>query len=595
MRWVRAEQGQWKTCLAHGDDVPAPADLLAETLDSGRVRRQDGWLAAPCGLAGDRTEILAVQRGATESTTHGGIETSPEVMEALTAAWLAVRHAELAQRRLARLDALIQIAAQWNQMLDMETLLRQMAEASTRLLDAERASIFLWDRQSRTLVGRPALGVEEGELRIADDRGVVGQVIQTGQPRRVGAGDSHQEIDRTVDRQLKFRTRSLLCVPLFGKGDHLLGAFELINKRGGDFTADDQAALGELAAHAAVALQNTRQYEQLLRKRNQLADQAAATVELIGDCPAMRQLREMVERVAATDLAVLILGENGTGKEVVARLIHYLGRRRHEPLVAVNCAAMPEALLESELFGHERGAFTDARDTRIGKFELADGGTLLLDEIGDLSPGGQAKLLRVLEEKVIVRVGGSLPIRTDARVIAATNQSLVEMVRARRFREDLLFRLSVVTLQLPALRERGEDIGLLADHFIAQFAQKARRRPLDLTSGARQRLLTHSWPGNVRELRNLMERLVYLHPHDQVDAADLAFVISGRSEPEATPELPLEPLNEATRLFQIGYIKRHIERSRGNMTEAASRLGLHRANLYRKMKQLGMDVGPADS
>ena len=247
---------------------------------------------------------------------------------------------------------------------------------------------------------------------------------------------------------------------------------------------------------------------------------------MIGECPAIESLRSTVSRMADTDLALLILGENGTGKEVVAQLIHYLSQRRDQPLVAVNCAALTETLLESELFGHEKGAFTDAHEARAGKFELASGGTLFLDEIGDMSLGGQAKLLRVLEEKVVVRVGGSRPIHTDARVIAATNQNLAEMVRERRFREDLFFRLNVVTLDLPPLRERGEDVLLLAEHFLQDFSVKARRKPPKLTAAAGRRLLSHTWPGNIRELRNLMERLAYLLQGDKIEAEDLSFVLA---------------------------------------------------------------------
>jgi Nif-specific regulatory protein len=240
------------------------------------------------------------------------------------------------------------------------------------------------------------------------------------------------------------------------------------------------------------------------------------------------------------------------------------------------------------LFGHERGAFTDAREARPGKFELASGGTLFLDEIGDLSLSGQAKLLRVLEEKVVVRVGGSVPIHTDARVVAATNQDLAELVRRKRFREDLFFRLSVVTLQLPPLRARGEDVLLLAEHFLRDFARKARRPTLKLSAAARKRLVAHDWPGNVRELRNLMERLAYLHGGDKLEAEDLTFLLTGTGHDEAE-QVPLGlPLAEATDTFQANYIRQTIERVRGHMTDAAQRLGLHRSNLYRKMRQLGM-------
>jgi transcriptional regulator with PAS, ATPase and Fis domain len=284
-----------------------------------------------------------------------------------------------------------------------------------------------------------------------------------------------------------------------------------------------------------------------------------------------------------------VLGENGTGKEVVSQSMHYLSSRRDQPFIAVNCAALSETLLESELFGHEKGAFTDAHEARAGKFELASGGTLFLDEIGDLSPGGQAKLLRVLEEKIVVRVGGSKPIHTDARVIAATNQNLGEMVRQKRFRQDLYFRLNVVTLEIPPLRERPDDILLLGEHFLADFSKKARRKPLKLSAEARRRLLLHAWPGNVRELRNLMERLAYLSPGDRIEAEDLAFILSPAGESPAWVSSDL-PLADATNAFQSEYIKKAIARVKGNMSDAAKRLGLHRSNLYRKMRQLGMHV-----
>jgi Nif-specific regulatory protein len=512
----------------------------------------------------------------------------------LIAAGLAlVRRHQRDEQRLARWAAILEIAARWQQTQAMDQLLQRMAEASTKLLAAERASIFLWDRARRTLVGRPALGVEGGELRIPDDTGVVGQVIHTGLARRVDAdvAEEQRDIDRRVDQRLKFQTRSLVCVPLRSRKGDMLGAFEVINKLGGNFTEEDEQALIELAAHAALALENTQQLERLLAARQQMAEQAEERVQLIGSCAAIQALRSTISRVAETDLAVLVLGENGTGKEVVAQMIHYRSRRRHEPLVAVNCAALTETLLESELFGHEKGAFTDAREMRRGKFELAASGTLFLDEIGDMSLAGQAKLLRVLEEKVVVRVGGSVPIPTNARVIAATNQNLAELVRARRFREDLYFRLNVVTLDLPPLRERGEDVELLAEHFLRHFAAQARRRMPRLTAAARKRLAAHPWPGNVRELRNLMERLVYLTPEEQekIDAPDLEFILSPQTATAGPLALDL-PLAEATRQFQMEYIRRHIDRLRGNMTAAAEKLGLHRSNLYRKMRQLGMDA-----
>jgi transcriptional regulator with GAF, ATPase, and Fis domain len=589
---AKGEKGQWRTLGSSGPQRALPLDLLAEALDQdGPVVRGD-WYVAPLAPQTGSGELLAAQGTWASAVEQGG------ALETL-AQWLSLGLREVRARqsdgqRIARLQAILEIAAQWQQTHEMQPLLEQMAQTATRLLEAERASIFLWDRANHTLVGRPALGVEGNELRIADDAGVVGQVVQTGEPRRVDAdvATEQREIDRRVDRELKFQTRSLLCVPLRGKKGELFGAFELINKIGGNFTDDDQAALTELAGHAAIALENTQQVEQLVASRKQIADQAAEGIQLIGQSPAIEALRSTIRRVADTELAVLVLGQNGTGKEVVAQMIHYHSRRRDEPFVAVNCAALTETLLESELFGHEKGAFTDARETRIGKFELAASGTLFLDEIGDMSLGGQAKLLRVLEEKIVVRVGGSASIPTNTRVIAATNQNLAELVRNRKFREDLYFRLNVVTLELPPLRDRGEDVIALAEHFLKTFAAQARRKIPKFTAAAKKRLLSHDWPGNVRELRNLMERLAYLAPEDQekLDAPDLAFILSPVAPGAGALSLDL-PLAEATEQFQTEYIKQHIQRVRGNMTAAAERLGLHRSNLYRKMRQLGMDTG----
>ena len=396
---------------------------------------------------------------------------------ALGAGLRSVRKAQRLQQRAAQAETILSIVQEWSRTQEMETLLNQMAEASTKLLDADRASIFLWDRANHLLVGRPALGVPGGELRVPDDAGVVGEVLRSGQSRRVSHRETHDPVNRKVDAQLKYQTRTLVAVPMRSAGGELLGVFEVINKRVGEFTADDETALTEFATHAVVALENTQDRQRLMASHKQIVDQAAEHVRLVGNSPAIDALRSTVGRVANTDLAVLVLGENGTGKEVISQMIHYLSPRRDRPFVAVNCAAIAETLLESELFGHEKGAFTDAHESRPGKFELAAGGTLLLDEIGDLSPGGQAKLLRVLEEKIVVRVGGSRPIPVDVRVIAATNQNLAEMVRAKKFRQDLFFRLNVVVLELPPLRDRGDDVLLLADFFLADFCRRARRKP----------------------------------------------------------------------------------------------------------------------
>ena len=580
------ERGAWRAEAHAGRPVSLPYDAMADALDREVVVERGGWMVAPLVERTLPAAVLAVRPPA------GHADLKPWVTDLarwIGAVWSVLAREQQLAGRVERLQAMLEIAVVWGRTLEMDQLLNHMAEASVRLLKAERASIFLWDKSTRTLVGRPALGVEGNELRIPEDTGIVGQVIRSGQPRRVDVGADQEAIDRRVDQQLGFATQTLLCVPLRDQSGQLFGAFELINKREGNFTDDDEAALSELATLASVALENTRQYEQLLLTRNRMAEEAAAEVRLVGQCPAIEALRSTIARVANTELAVLLLGENGTGKEVAARSLHYLSRRRREPFIAVNCAALAETLLESELFGHEKGAFTDAHERRVGKFELASGGTLFLDEIGDMSLGGQAKLLRVLEEKIVVRVGGSTPIHTDARVIAATNQNLAQLVRQKKFREDLYFRLNVVTLDMPPLRDRGDDILFLAEQFLTQFSRQAGRRPPKLTAAARKRLLGHGWPGNVRELRNLMERIAYLSRDDKVDVDQLAFILSPRQADSETMFTDAT-LADATRQFQIQFIQRQIQRARGNMTGAADRLGLHRANLYRKMRQLDMDV-----
>jgi len=586
---LQGTKGQWRLLGRSGSIDPLPVELLGETLDRQQGCESEGFVAFPlrhpARFAGSSPGYVLLAR-----QTRPGV--SADTRAAVAAVQLACDiygRMQSAEHRCAQLQTVLDITTTWSQTKETSQLLQSMAEAATQLMDAERATIFLRSRRGDELIGRPALGVESGELRIPSHTGVVGQVIDRGEPRRIDhdiPGEQAQ-IDRAIDEQLNYQTRSLLCVPLVNSRDQVIGAFELINKRDGHFDERDQDALQELAKHAAVAIENTQHLEQIDQSRRNIANAAAEKIQMIGESPAVRKIRETIHRLAATDLAVLILGENGTGKEVVSQMIHYGSQRRSQVLVAVNCAAISETLLESELFGHERGAFTDAQETRQGKFELADGGTLFLDEIGDMSAAGQAKLLRVLEDKVVVRVGGSVPIPTDVRVIAATNQDLEAAVVAKKFRQDLFFRLNVVTMELPPLRERGDDLLLLADHFLQSFCAKAGRDVPALTAAARNKLLAHHWPGNVRELRNQMERLSYLLVGDTIDADDLTLVDGGQTQPAGVPaDLPL---TDATRHFQVEYIREQIRRAGGNMTDAASRLGLHRSNLYRKMKQLDMD------
>jgi two-component system, NtrC family, nitrogen regulation response regulator NtrX len=315
---------------------------------------------------------------------------------------------------------------------------------------------------------------------------------------------------------------------------------------------------------------------------------------MVGESAAIRQVRDQIAMAAPTNGRVLIYGENGTGKELVARGIHMSSRRRSGQFVEVNCAAIPEELIESELFGHVRGAFTGAVADRRGKFEVADGGTIFLDEIGDMSLKTQAKVLRVLQEQVMEPVGGTNRIRVDARVVAATNKDLQAEIKAGQFREDLYFRLNVIPIFVPPLRERQEDIPLLADHFMAEFSQEYGRRLKRLDATAIKTLQRYNWPGNVRELRNVIERLMIMVPGDAIGASDLSFLdvpLMPAAAAASTGSPEKMTLHEARDQFERDLILKTLAEQQGNMSRTAEVLGVERSNLYRKMKTFG--IAPA--
>jgi two-component system, NtrC family, nitrogen regulation response regulator NtrX len=311
---------------------------------------------------------------------------------------------------------------------------------------------------------------------------------------------------------------------------------------------------------------------------------------MVGESYLMQQLREQIAMAAPTNGRVLIYGENGTGKELVARSVHAMSRRRGGPFIEVNCAAIPEELIESELFGHMKGAFTGALSDRRGKFELADGGTLFLDEIGDMSLKTQAKVLRALQEQVVEPVGGASSVRVDVRVLAATNKDLPTEIRLGRFREDLYFRLNVIPVFVPPLRDRPDDILVLADHFMTELSREYGRRPKKFDAGAAAGLRSGRWPGNVRELRNVVERLLIMVPGDTITLADLSFLDGASSVTvDATPVVA--PLHEARDQFERDYILKALAAQQGNISRTADVLGVERSNLYRKMRAFG--IAPA--
>ncbi|HKV05933.1 MAG TPA: sigma-54 dependent transcriptional regulator [Candidatus Acidoferrales bacterium] len=315
---------------------------------------------------------------------------------------------------------------------------------------------------------------------------------------------------------------------------------------------------------------------------------------MLGGAPAMRRVFEMAERVAPTDATVLILGESGTGKDLLAQEIHARSPRAEKPFVAVNCAALPENLIESELFGYERGAFTGAAQQRKGKFELASSGTLFLDEIGDMNAVTQAKVLRALEGRKIERLGGSHSIEVDVRVVSATHRDLAAEIEAGRFREDLYYRLRVLTLELPPLRAHKEDLALLAESFLAQLGSRHGHQAR-LSRDAMERLRRYDWPGNVRELRNALERALVLSKATEIAAADLpeevrdnASAVGARRDGAGDAFMSEADFREAKRKFEIAYLKRKLEEHRWNVSRAAAEIGLHRQSLQEKLRELGI-------
>jgi Nif-specific regulatory protein len=596
----------WSLCWSQGRRAARPgAEAWPQALLSEVLDKEAGAAVAPGTTGAGSPAYLAVCLGYRKQPNRVLLLARPrdefsavELDYALAAGYYlglaveAARANDEMRERVERWQALAAIGQQLVGQRETVTLLDHIAEQAVHLLDCERASIFLWDQARKELVGRPALGMPNGELRLPDSAGVVGQSLKSAEVVQVDDVRAEADWDKRVDGASGFQTRNLLCVPMVDSAGQRVGVFEVMNKKRGRFTACDVETLQALAGQTTAAVQNVREREGLLRTNAELEGQARQGASIVGESTTVKVLRDSLARVARTDLPVLVLGESGTGKDVAARALHYSSPRSSHPFIPVNCAAIAETLLESELFGHEKGAFTDARDTRPGKFEAASGGTLFLDEIGDLSAGGQAKLLRVLEEKVVFRVGGHEPIPVDTRIVAATNRNLADSVRAGKFREDLFYRLSVVTVDLPPLRDRREDILVLAEHFLRQFCKGAGRKTLAFSPDARRKLEQHNWPGNIRELRNLLERVAYLCPGERIEVTDLAIIArpGAAAENETVDEYADLTLNDATDQFQREHIRRAVARMGGRMTEAAKLLGLHRPNLYRKMKDLKLDL-----
>jgi len=484
------------------------------------------------------------------------------------------------------LHTLLQVGTALQSLRSTAALARRLLELALAAVPAERATLLLADRGTGELADAFALDRHGATDPFPVSRTLAGKVL--GERLSVLAADVLAEPDLAGAASLKSDlVQSLLAVPL-SHLDRPLGLLYLDTREpGARFDEGHLQLVTAVAGIAAAALANVRRLEWLEEENRRLA--AGFAHDMVGESPRMREVYRLLNRVAATDSTVLLLGESGTGKELAAQAIHRASPRAQRPFVAVNCATLSETLLESELFGHERGAFTGAVSRKAGKVEVADTGTLFLDEIGEIPLPLQAKLLRFLQERECERLGSTRPVKVDVRVVAATNRDLERAARAGSFREDLYYRLNVITLHLPPLRERREDVPLLASHFAAQTSRRLGRPIAGFTPEARACLLRYDWPGNVRELANAVERAIVLGEDDLIRPEDLPeAVLEAGAGPGAAVTRYHETLNETKKRLILAA----LAEAGGNVTKAGALLGLHPNYLHRLISNLGLRVSP---
>ena len=486
-------------------------------------------------------------------------------------------------RAIRERNALLKISTTINSSREWNELQLRLLELTLEVVPAERGVILLADKNGEDLVS----GRGWNRLSGADDSIKVSQTICRQVLREVVAILSNDVVENETIGEfpslLEAQICSLLCVPLVAF-DKPLGVIYLdTSSRTGQFDEAHLQLLTAIAGIAAIAFENARRFELLEKENRRLQQEVELDHQMVGESQPMRDVYTLISKVAATSSTVLILGESGTGKELAAHAIHLNSSRANRPFIAINCATLTESLLESELFGHERGAFTGAISQKRGKLELADGGTVFLDEVGELSPAIQAKLLRVLQTREFERVGGTRPIKIDVRTIAATNRDLMAALKAGQFREDLYYRLNVVSIPMPPLRERREDVPLLAAFFVATYSKKCKRRVTGISAEARRLLCAYDWPGNVRQLENTIERAVVLGATELIMPEDLPETIF---ESKAIVEQPVAGYYETIQEAKRQLVAKTLQQTAGNFTEAAKLLRIHPNNLHRLVRNL---------
>ncbi len=499
------------------------------------------------------------------------------------------------ERTARDLQTLVKISTAIGSIRDVESLQWQLLGMIFDVVPGERGAILVgsdpeefssvvaWDRvagpQHAVAVDRELARqvLEEGVAILSNEKNG-GIAAASSSSSKADEGES----DKSGSE--KPAVHSLMCVPLLNL-DKAIGLIYLdTTNPSARFTNEDLQLVTAIAGIASMALESARQVEWLGSENQRLRAEVDLDHDMVGDSAAMREVYQLIERVATTDSTVLVYGESGTGKELCARAIHRNSNRRDQPFVAINCAALTETLLESELFGHERGAFTGAVTQKRGQLEMANSGTIFLDEMGEISPALQAKLLRVLQERDFMRVGGTRSIALNIRVIAATNKNLLTATREGTFREDLYYRLNVVAITMPPLRDRKEDIPQLANYFAAKYAEKCNRRIMGISTDAGTLLKQYDWPGNIRELENAIERAVVLGSSGMILPEDL---------PEALHETPAQSMRSSTYHEAVRQLKRQLiltamDQSEGKITEAARLLGVHSNYLHRLIRNLDL-------
>ncbi|HEY2745444.1 MAG TPA: sigma-54-dependent Fis family transcriptional regulator [Polyangia bacterium] len=472
--------------------------------------------------------------------------------------------------------------------VDLDELLDQIVTKIAEALGADRGTLYLVDPEAGELFSKAAHLPELKQIRLKIGQGIAGTVAATGQMLNLPSAEGDRRFWKEIDRQTGYRTRSILAAPLRDRDGNVIGVVQVLNAKRGSFSAGDEEYMKRLAAEAALAVENTSLYA-LVRPRR--GDAAAPSLpvryrynRIVGESTAMQRVYALTRKAAATDATVLVRGESGTGKELIARAIHYNSARRDGPFVKLDCTTIPPTLMENELFGHERGAYTGAEARARGKCEAADGGTLFIDEIGELPLPLQAKILRFLQDREFERVGGTRTLSADARVVTATHRDLEALVGRGEFREDLYYRIKVVQLALPPLRERGpEDVIRLAEHFLDVYRRKHGKPLLRFGAAARERLVQHRWPGNIRELEHCVESAVVLCERDEIGAEQLALPLGRHGGGGESGEFRPRSLAEVER----EHILRTLAAADGNRSRAAELLGIGRNTLLRKLREYG--------